>query len=348
MRDDDTVQDPGHMASVPGPGERLRQARERQELSPQQVAQQLNLETRQVRALEENDWAALPEPLYVVGYLRNYARLLGLPDDEIVAAYPRRQEESYAPPVAGSAARGAGPRRLLGLMAVVLAIAVMVLVIIWFLGRFEGATPPDPASETQPEPSTEMQEGGPPDAVSSDEAVLPAAAPVETDVALDRIADADASTEALIVDAEPAPPSARAEEVFADRPDTAPSPPEVPDSRSDGAPELATRELARMPSTPSTSSSREGGLVQLRLSYESDSWTEVTDAAGEQLIYGLIRAGAQFDVQGAPPLSLRLGYAPGVSIEYNGVPIDPAPYTRNDIARFQLGREARKPSPEAR
>ena len=68
------------------PGQRLRQAREALNLTQRDVARQLHLNEGLIRALEENDEDALPARTYLVGYLRNYARLLKLPADQIIEA----------------------------------------------------------------------------------------------------------------------------------------------------------------------------------------------------------------------------------------------------------------------
>jgi cytoskeleton protein RodZ len=42
-------------------------------------------------------------------------------------------------------------------------------------------------------------------------------------------------------------------------------------------------------------------------------------------------------LEGAPPFDVLLGYAPGVSVEYNGKPVDHSPYARQGMARFRVG-----------
>jgi cytoskeleton protein RodZ len=72
--------DPGTppAADPGGPGARLRSAREHAGLSLDQVAQALKLAPRQVKALEDEDFAQLPGRTFARGFVRNYARLLGL------------------------------------------------------------------------------------------------------------------------------------------------------------------------------------------------------------------------------------------------------------------------------
>lgn len=71
-----------------GPGARLRAAREAAGLSLDQVAQQLKLAPRQVRALEEEDFAQLPGRTFARGFVRNYARLLNLDGEDLLSLLP--------------------------------------------------------------------------------------------------------------------------------------------------------------------------------------------------------------------------------------------------------------------
>lgn len=74
-------------AGLPGdlPGARLAAARAAQGLTVAEVAAQLRLAPRQVEALEADDYAALPGPVFVRGFLRNYARLLKLDAASLMA-----------------------------------------------------------------------------------------------------------------------------------------------------------------------------------------------------------------------------------------------------------------------
>jgi cytoskeleton protein RodZ len=68
-------------------GAALRTARTRRNLQVEQVAKELHLDARVINAIENDDRAALPEPIFVQGYLRAYARLVGLSGDELVSRY---------------------------------------------------------------------------------------------------------------------------------------------------------------------------------------------------------------------------------------------------------------------
>jgi cytoskeleton protein RodZ len=79
----DSMTDTGRMS----PGARLSAARKERKLSRKAVADELKLDVNMVEALEQDDKAALPAAIFVKGYLRRYARLTGLPEDELVSDY---------------------------------------------------------------------------------------------------------------------------------------------------------------------------------------------------------------------------------------------------------------------
>lgn len=64
-------------------GATLKAEREKRNLSIDDVASELKISPRQLRALEDGDMAALPHPAYAKGFIRSYATWLGLSNDEI-------------------------------------------------------------------------------------------------------------------------------------------------------------------------------------------------------------------------------------------------------------------------
>lgn len=81
-------------------GGALRAERIAQALSTQAVAKQLRLSHAQIEALEKNDFSALPEPTIVKGFIRNYAKLLKISAESILAAYsvlmPKTEQYPFA------------------------------------------------------------------------------------------------------------------------------------------------------------------------------------------------------------------------------------------------------------
>ncbi|MBN48126.1 MAG: hypothetical protein CMN85_02845 [Spongiibacteraceae bacterium] len=68
------------------PGDSLRQAREAAGLTTKEVADSLNLILGNIEAIESNQYEKMNAGLFVRGYVKNYARFLGLDADALVAA----------------------------------------------------------------------------------------------------------------------------------------------------------------------------------------------------------------------------------------------------------------------
>ncbi len=68
-------------------GEKLRLAREKNNLTVEQIARDTHVARRFLKALEEEDFSAFPGETYAMGFLRNYAEYLGLNPDELVGLY---------------------------------------------------------------------------------------------------------------------------------------------------------------------------------------------------------------------------------------------------------------------
>lgn len=71
-------------AASPRPGRALSEARAARNLTVAEVAQQLKLSATQIEALEADAYDRLPGPVFVRGFVRNYARLLELDGEALV------------------------------------------------------------------------------------------------------------------------------------------------------------------------------------------------------------------------------------------------------------------------
>ena len=70
-----------------GSGSLLAAARKKQNRTVEEIADELNLSATQIRTIELDQSEGLPEPTYVRGYIRSYARLLGLDVDDVLDHY---------------------------------------------------------------------------------------------------------------------------------------------------------------------------------------------------------------------------------------------------------------------
>jgi cytoskeleton protein RodZ len=82
--------------SASSAGERLKQAREQAGLSVEKIGKDLYLDTRIIQAIETNRFNELGAPVYAKGYIRKYARLVGLPEEDVLDQY---QKSPHAAPL---------------------------------------------------------------------------------------------------------------------------------------------------------------------------------------------------------------------------------------------------------
>jgi cytoskeletal protein RodZ len=74
-------------------GEKLQQTRLEKGLSLEDVARATKIKTEFLSYIEDGEYQKLPSPSYAHGFVRNYARFLGLPDEEILALFRREFDE---------------------------------------------------------------------------------------------------------------------------------------------------------------------------------------------------------------------------------------------------------------
>lgn len=140
-------------------GQALRDAREAQGLSVEDVANRLRLMHRQVGAMETGDFASLGQPVFARGFVRNYARLLGLDPDPLLAcmtgapAAPAPVSRDAPPPPSHWLT---SPWLILLLLGVLLAAAVPIGLYWWLNSGTEEDMPPRPMRSSAPQTAAPM------------------------------------------------------------------------------------------------------------------------------------------------------------------------------------------------
>ncbi|MCP5277354.1 MAG: helix-turn-helix domain-containing protein [Thiobacillus sp.] len=304
----------------PGYGQALASARLVKELSLADVAAKLKLTVRQVEALESEDVAHLPGDVFLRGFVRNYARLVDLDADELIAPMDAQAavSETITAHSEGVTMSSGGLRRWLLVPLLILGVFVIFVAVLYqWLRQGEDALVPQTAVETTTAVVTRTLP------VSSDagqrqgEVVLP-----QPSTVVDR-ADADADT---IPPAHTAPsPVSKASNVS---PPSAPVVVEFPTK-----PVLADEEsLAKTKESPKQGDT---GVHMLRFLASQDAWIQVVDGSGKRFSK-LIRAGGVDSISGAAPFKLVVGEAAQVRLTYDGHPIDLTPFIGQKVARLTL------------
>lgn len=290
------------------PGKLLQQERERQAISLEDAALALHLRPAVVAGLERDQYAEIPVATYRRGYLRTYAKYLGMDDKPVLDAYRAHHgapdTEREVRPVAVTRP----PSRVGGLLFKLVTLLVIVgligVTVTWWQSR-GGNTPPGLDDTTATQTSQD-------EATTSDPSSAPST--VDNDAPSDTADSGDAP------DTEPNPRAASTAE-----------PEAVTPSREALA---AAAEVARL----AQERAQAEAANTLALTFNQQSWTEIFDARDRRVFVGLQQPGTEASVEGQPPFRLTVGNATGVELRYQGKVVDLAAQAgANNVARFTLG-----------
>ncbi|WP_312375316.1 helix-turn-helix domain-containing protein [Stutzerimonas nitrititolerans] len=320
---------PQSEAAVPSlnnPGETLRIARESKNLSLQSVAQQLNLSERALARIEAGDFSQLPGHTFARGYVRAYAKLLGLDQNRLVQEF----DQHTGTTATGSSVNSLGhidqPVRLSRNMVRFFLFALLLLLI---GGGFYWWQDQQLAVQSGP-------------AVTALERIEVEAADGTTEIHLLDRTDDEGQVEQ---ESETAEPSSTPEEpvptvdpeAAADEPQAINESASTDQAPSDSASQPVDAPVAAEAPVQNPQAAAAPGEGVLELRYTADCWTQVTDADGRVLLSVLAKAGTSRTVSGKAPLDLRLGYASGAQVTYNGEAVSLSGQTRGETARLKLG-----------
>lgn len=283
-------------------GNRLSNARREQQRDVAEVATALHLRPEVVEALESGDESGLPALTFVRGYIKTYARLLGLDEQEVLAAMPTGEGYRAQPLKAVGMRRKRTLRLPLGKWFLWLVIIALVLILISY-----GV----PLVERMGGKVDQLEEG-------SSSLVLPLDTPASDSGAV-QLPELSSPPET-----ESLPESESLEESATAEPDGESE--QEPLSSDTG---VTGSEQIPVPRVAAT------GPAEISMRFSEDSWVEM-ESHGRKLVVGTQRAGSQRTVRAEPPIQILLGNAPGVEISYRGKVVDLQSFQRGKVARLVL------------
>ena len=331
-----------------GPGAALRAAREARGASVEDVAQAMHLPRAFIEGLEDNAFSALPAPTFTRGYIRSYAKLLGIDSAVLIRQYGEAiRDEGEAKLVVSVSRRPLRefPQRSPGWVfgGAVFAVALAVALILWWAWPEEDDAP--------------VQQTGLEVSRTERSRALDTADPTATET---RAEGEDASVwpvaqdERRSVGTAPAVemPDEAAQAVFSGTPDITPTDPEPsrapdiaagePDVWQDAAPvEQDAPDETDIPGTaedprPPPPAAQAIAADVLEFSFDEDCWVEVCDGEGRVLHMDMSLAGEFLRVPGTAPFSVKLGNAWATALAFNGAAVELEPHTRANVANLVL------------
>lgn len=348
---------------APSASRLLREARESLELSAKDVADQLFLSVSHIEFIEKEEFDRFPKKMFIKGYLRSYARIVGLDGDELVQIYeasiqPEEVEEEESPEK-GKAIELQSQKTAMRIGFAGLGILLLVMLLLWLLfddtseqvtdsvddnafqpglvdidtiDRVPGAEVSSLSEEevvaTEPDVDKAMDDN--PDALVETqvtEEATEAAEETEEEAEEVQVASLTTDTETGFSDADIFDPGAEVDE------------PVEPVSDAQRMASLKEFALERVKDRDEEYVIlRAGGEDELELRFTDDCWVEVTDGDDELIYKELNRTGDVLKIVGKAPYELLFGKADSVSLHYRGEPVDFDNRIRSDLtARVRVG-----------
>jgi len=340
------------------PGVLLSNARQSKQLSKADVAQKLCLKVNIIDALEKDEVLSTVSLTFTKGYIRSYAKLLGLDVESVIALFNElhasdtvqmpKKMQSFSRKVARENHDSRWMMVTYSLIAV-----VFILIIIWWVQNqssdFFSTTSNLPSIEnvsqtpaqtietveveipmatesfpteslpTESLPTESLPNESSPTELTADETVTTQSILNDTTSSDTLSKEMDSNTLDAIPDFIPSSSPANIEQVL----DVLEN--ETPDVES----ELRLFEGDDVASDPAD-------IVELLFSFEQDCWVKITDATGNDIAYGIKEAGRIMPVSGQPPFSVILGAPKAVKVQYAGKSVDLSFLSPDRTGRFVL------------
>lgn len=313
-------------------GVRLRNAREQLGFSQQAVAERLCLKVSTVRDIEEDKAPADLASTFLRGYIRSYARLVHIPEEELLPGL-EKQAPIRPAKVAPMQSFSLGKRRkkrdgwLMTFTWLVLFVVVGLTGAWWWQNH---KAQQEEITTMADQSSAELNAGK--DSVQS--------VPLDTSAAASQDMTPPAPDDGAAADAASAPDAA-----------TVPAPAADAQQNAVVAPSQANVDTATTaPTSPATAAplpTDQAGVTTpaadpnaLVMNFTADCWLEVSDATGKKLFSGMQRKDGTLNLVGQAPYKLKIGAPAAVQIQFQGKPVDLSRFIRtNQVARLTVNAE---------
>lgn len=327
-------------SAVHSTGERLRLAREQMGLTQQNVAERLCLKLTTVRDIEEDKSPADLASTFLRGYIRSYARLVHVPEDDLLPMMAK-QAPVRAARIEPMQSFSLGKRRKKRDGWLMIFTWLVIFVVVGLTGAWwwqnHKASQADLVSMADQNGSGDNSQSIPLGDNSTDSNT-----DADTNAAgtpVDNGAGAAATPESN-ADAPASSMSNNAQTTGSDNAVVSPSQAPI-----DTAPPAATSPApansvpaGQMPTANAAVSQPAGDPNAIVMNFKADCWLEVSDATGKKLFSGLQRSGGKLSLSGTAPYRLKIGAPGAVDVQYQNQPVDLSRFIRNNqVARLTLG-----------
>ncbi|PID46324.1 MAG: hypothetical protein CSB47_05195 [Proteobacteria bacterium] len=316
----------------------LTRHREEHGLNINQVAEALCLSPKIMMALEAEKLDELPEPPYVRGYLRSFAKFVEVEPTEIIAAYEKLRgakpnDLDYhfaAPPVTSQKKYGASSGMLKVALLALLVGLLAILSMIPGVRDWVGNTWNSFSEKSEPAFTSNSQNDNP--LLTGN---IPAPLPIGV--------DDDTSNEPFANEGTETPPAGTevVNNGFPSVADTPTSTESTSDDAQAGEPAATEQATTTVTTTTLTDQDTEAPVVPegssaLKLVFNDEVWMRIRTPEKKKLFEALSQKGDTKELVLPRPMVVRVGNAQNLELTIDGKIFDMAPFTRGSVANFTI------------
>lgn len=293
------------------PGAMLSEARKALSLSQEFISSKLNLKVSLVEDIENDIFDPLMPVTFIRGYLANYAKLVGVEVEDILASYDALDaatiQRSEMLSFSKETSKQAEHSRVMWLSYLIVAVFVG-LTVIWWLQE----------SRQQADDST----------------VIPNTTPaqVENDDITTKPSELSLSEESTLVNDDAQPSEKKNEAITPLITMTVP----LINEASNDANDIDSLANIIVDETPQSTEPKEPIISTAIFTFKGDCWVNIYDATGERIAWGVKKSGYVMTIQGKAPLRITVGKPELTSIIFNDQPVDMSAFDIGNIAKFNL------------
>jgi cytoskeleton protein RodZ len=350
-------ENPVQIGLIDGPGTILRRAREAKGLDIAAIASMLHLSEFKIKAIEADDFDSLPEPVFVRGYLRNYARIVDEQVEPVLEAYTSFSSEPDIPEQklvdTDSEIEVNNNPDLVKIITIVVVVALIAIPIVWWWSDLEQIV--EEIIDTKGAVQSELPVlSSKPEEEKEEEIDLPGTIPLELSEIGDvsqPIAEVKSGEERVKATIETKPVVSEIKELELPesqiKPITIPEQPVVaeakpePIAKEQTEPKQNPKPVVSKPvstSKPIPIPTRKPVRAEqgVWFKFVDSGWVKVRDARNRVILIGDHNKGAIKKLGSAMPYKVVLGNSKAVKVEINGKVVDVEKYSSGGVARFTI------------
>jgi cytoskeleton protein RodZ len=321
-------------------GNKLRAAREHKGFTPEDVSQAEKIPTGVVNALERGDYSHMGAPVYIRGFIKSYARAVGIPYASLESELAGLDLEQQPTLVANTGARAERPNVAENVMKMTSYVvgSLILLSALYFVTQadlFFQDTPQlaSPVESAAPAPSA-IEPLDPAIASSAPLVTAPLSIPANS---IPANTDANNAQNSVLNQVEPAAGVSRSTQ------DTANNASAALDASATAQNEAANASSAESEvSEPAPIAAAMAGLPDLSarggfaLKVKQPVWAKVTDADGQVLLNDNLPRDTTKTFSGRAPFTVLVGNAADTQVLLSGESVDFSDFVRGNVARFRV------------